>query len=174
MQNDNDLRLRHLEVTKTGNELWADVCDEEDQENKDPATQASRVMKVAKDIKIVGQLLQSKSVIAEVYNPPMVTAEGKKIGLKCGFAFDLTVPDTDGTVWDITKTPCGKKAWARPQKEKPYMLVGSPPCTCWSVIQNLNARTPAGRQRVDRAKRAALVHLQFCAAMCREQLRGGR
>ena len=54
------------------------------------------------------------------------------------------------------------------------MLVGSPPCTAWSIIQNLNARTAEGRSKLESAKKRALVHLQFCAAMYREQMRGGR
>ena len=54
------------------------------------------------------------------------------------------------------------------------MLVGSPPCTAFSNIQNLNARTPEGAIKVEEAKRQATIHLQFCAAMYREQLRNGR
>ena len=49
-------------------------------------------------------------------------------------------------------------------------MVGSPPCTAWSVIQNLNARSPEGASKLEEAKRQALVHLQFCAAMYREQI----
>ena len=54
------------------------------------------------------------------------------------------------------------------------MHVGSPPCTAFSIIRNLNARTPEGKRKVEEAKRQATVHLQFCAAMYREQLRQGR
>ena len=54
------------------------------------------------------------------------------------------------------------------------MLRGSPQCTAWPIFQNQNARIPEGSARSDVAKRKALVHLQVCAAMYRELMRGGR
>ena len=83
------------------------------------------------------------------------------MGLRCGFALDLTVPDENGEVWDFTKMSCRKKAWRKLKEERPYMLVGAPPCTAWSIIQNMNARTPEGKRKVDEAKKRALIHLQF-------------
>ena len=58
--------------------------------------------------------------------------------------------------------------------QKPYMLIGSPPCTPYSTIQNLNMRTEAGRAKVEEARRKGDVHLRFCVALYREQMRGGR
>ena len=140
----------------------------------DQEAQAIRVTKVAEDMATVHNFLKTKSDIAEAYSPPRLTSEGRNFNLRCGFSFDITVPDADGTVWDFSRRSCRKKAWNRLQSERPYMLVGSPPCTAWSIIQNLNARTPEGAAKLNNAKKKALIHLQFCAAMYREQLRGGR
>ena len=130
-------------------------------------------MRLADDMDTVKKFI-SGTAIAEVYSPPRITAEGKAMGLKCGFAFDVTVPDKDGYVWDFTKRSCRKRAWQKLREECPYMLVGSPPCTAFSIIQNLNARTPEGKAKVEAAKAKATIHLQFCAVMYQGQLRNGR
>ena len=130
-------------------------------------------MQVSEDMNTVKRFM-SNTALAEVYSPPRVTAEGKAAGFKCGFAVDVTVLDNDGYVWDFTKRSCRKRAWQKLKEECRNMLVGSPPCTASSIIQNLNARTPEGKKKVEEAKKQATVHLQFCAAMYREQLKHGR
>ena len=136
--------------------------------------QAVRFTRLAEDVGTVRRFLGSRPAIAEAYSPPRITAEGRKMGLKCGFSFDAKVLDKDGYVWDFTKRSCRRKAWKRLKDECPHMLVGSPPCTAFSIIQNLNARTPEGRWKVENAKRPATIHLEFCAAMYLEQIRAGR
>ena len=78
------------------------------------------------------------------------------------------MPDQDGTIWDFSKKTCRQKAWKRLKEQRPYMLVGSPPCTPYSILQNMNARTPEGKRKVEEAKRRGQVHLKFCADMYRE------
>ena len=96
------------------------------------------------------------------------------MGLECGFSFDITVPDADGSIWDFSKKSCQQRAWRRLKDQRPYMLVGSPPCTAFSILQNLNAITPEGKARVEEARKRATINLQCCADMYREQMRGGR
>lgn len=110
-----DSKLGHLVVGDAGKKLWADLCDEEDAEQKDRVTQAIRVSRVAEDIAIVENFLGSKKDIAEVYSPPRMTLEGKAMGLRCGFAFDLTVPDESGHVWGLHQAVMQKEGMEEAQ-----------------------------------------------------------
>ena len=40
-----------------------------------------------------------------------------------------------------------RKTWKLLKEQRPYMLIGSPPCTPWSIIQNLNMRTAKGKEK---------------------------
>ena len=136
--------------------------------------QAVRVMQVADDMKAVQNFLKSKRGIAEVYSPPRVVNEAKAAGLKAGFSLDLTTYNAAGQPWDFSKRSCRKEAWRLLQEQRPYMLVGSPPCTAYSILQNLNMLTKEGWEKVKETRRRAEVHLRFCAAMYHEQMNNGR
>ena len=153
---------------------WADLVEEEDAERIRGGRQAVRVVQLAEDLDVVKKFMNAKVDIAEAHSPPRITAEAKKAGMVSGFALDLTVAGPDGKPWDFTKKSCRQRAWRLLKEQRPYMLIGSPPCTAFSIIQNLNMRTPQGKRKVLAARRQAEVHLRFCVAMCREQLRGGR
>ena len=105
---------------------WADLADEEDAER---GAQAVRIVKVANDMAVVQRFLSTGADIAEAYSPPRLTSEAKEFNLRCGFSFEITVPDADGTIWDFSKRSCRTKAWKRLKEQRTYMLVGSPPGT---------------------------------------------
>ena len=46
--------------------------------------------------------LLAKMEVAEVYSPPRVTEMARKMGLRAGWALDLTMEDHDGRTWDLT------------------------------------------------------------------------
>ena len=50
---------------------------------------------------------------------------------------DLTTMDEDGKPWDLSSAATQRKALRRWEIDKPYLLVASPPCTVFSVFQNL-------------------------------------
>ena len=87
----------------------------------------------------VGQLLkgvQRPSVhIAEIFSPPRITRQAMRMGLSPGFALDLSVPDPSGRVWDFSKAKCRDAAERILRAEKPLLLVGCPPCTACSQLQ---------------------------------------
>ena len=59
------------------------------------------------------------------------------------------------------------------KKERPLLLVGSPMCTAfstWQRIYNL-IRDPVTAKA---EKKRAIVHLEFCMELYREQIRHGR
>ena len=67
--------------------------------------------------------------ITGVYFPERVTNVARTIRLRVGSSFDLT------SGWDFNIEEDRRKAWSKVKKEAPYLLVGSPPCTCFSMLQ---------------------------------------
>ena len=74
---------------------------------------------------------------------------------------DMTVPASDGYVWDFSRKHCRDKALEIIDTQKPLFLMQSPECTPYSNIQNLNMRTLAGKAKVEEARRKGDVHLVF-------------
>ena len=79
--------------------------------------------------------------VVEAFSPPRVTEEAKNIALRPGEAWDLA------TGWDFTCKDHQEKAAAYINKEKPLVLIGSPPCTPFSQLQTLNPKTPLSQQK---------------------------
>ena len=55
----------------------------------------------------------------------------------------------------------------------PALLIASPPCTYFSILQNLNARTERGANKIRKQRREAMLCLNFCAEACRLQSENG-
>jgi hypothetical protein len=116
--------------------------------------------------------------VVELYSPPRVTAilagancvnkfDAKQVlagancvnkfdlpnrGLVAGSTFDLRA-DTNGETWDFEKPQDRKRAWERIRAEEPYLVMGSPPCTMFSSLQNLSAKK--GTAEWEKRRRAA-------------------
>ena len=90
-----------------------------------------------------------------------------------GFALDLATADTDGRQWDFDDKVMRDRAMGRVKTERPMLLVGSPMCTAFSTWQRINnkIRDPIV---VEAEKRRAVMHLEFCIELYREQLKHGR
>ena len=70
--------------------------------------------------------------MAEVFSPPRVTSEGRNWGLRVGEAMDLL------TGWDFNKKADSKRAQDYVENYRPRLIIGSPSCTAFSQLQNLN------------------------------------
>ena len=81
---------------------------------------------------------KDKPDIAEVYSPPRITTEAAKAGLSAGFALDLTVRRPDGKHWDFSIKSMRDDATKLVLEREPFMLICSPPCTMFSILQNGN------------------------------------
>ena len=123
--------------------------------------------RVMDDMSVVRKKIGHGVDVAEVYSPPRIVTVAEAAGLRGGFSLDLTVPYM-GERWDFDKRSCREKALELLRNDKPYLLIGSPPCTAWSNLQNLNACRPGGQAKVDAAKQRARVHLLFCIRLYRE------
>ena len=110
--------------------------------------------------------------ITEVYSPERVAKVARRFGLRAGSSFDLT------NGWDFNLEDHRKKAWTKIKEESPYLLVGSPPCTYASMLQELNVAVhghkPEWMAKFDEEKRKAKIHVAFCCTLYQEQLRQGR
>ena len=70
--------------------------------------------------------------ITEIFSPERMAKVAREYGLVPGSFMDLT------TGLDSTRHDHGRKAWRQIKKEDPYLIVGSPPCTWFSVLMELN------------------------------------
>ena len=112
--------------------------------------------------------------VSEIYSPPRVTATAAAMGLRPGFALDLTVVDEDdGTPWDFSKPEKRQKATKMLDASKPFMLIVSPMCGPFSAIQNLNY-IQMQKDDVKTKLTAAMTHIKFCIDLCLKQHLDGR
>ena len=91
-----------------------------------------------------------------------------RLGIISGTAFDLTLNDDTSLPWDFSTPSQRAKAEEIFDRQKPILLVGSPMCTPFSNIQNLNndRRDPGDmKKEIDRAR----IHLAWCCRLYRRQ-----
>ena len=115
---------------------------------------------------VVREKLGCQRDVSEFYSPPRVVKMAKKLGMRGGVSLDLTVPASDGFVWDFSRKHCRDKALDIIHDQKPLFLMLSPECTPYSNIQNLNMRTPQGKAKVEAARRRGDVHLRSSQILC--------
>jgi hypothetical protein len=120
-----------------------------------------------------GQTFAVRSArVVELYSPPRVTqALPVGSGLVAGSTFDLHA-DINGVTWDFQKPQDRKRALDRIRVEEPFLVVGSPPCTMFSSLQNL--RADKGTAKWEERRRAAEVLLVFAVVVYDLQVRAGR
>ena len=112
--------------------------------------------------------------IAEIYSPPRIAEHAAPHGMRPGWSLDLSTMDPfDGKPWDFRSAAKRRRAEELLNATKPWLLVGGPPCTDYSVMQNMNwgKMSPAERER---RKVEAKLHVDFCAQLYRIQHEQGR
>ena len=102
--------------------------------------------------------------VSEVFSPPRVGKEALKFGLEAGDAMDLT------TGWDFNKEKDRVEAEERLDKQKPLVLIGSPPCVAFSQLQTLIPDSKRKAQQLAEGIR----HMEFMAKLYKKQVEGGR
>ena len=102
----------------------------------------------------------SKADICEVYSPPRIT-EACINKVRPGWALDLTVKRADGRAWDFSDQAMRNEATRMVVQDKPFCLIGSPPCTMFSVLQNGN-RHRHGAEAWAAMMAVAQVHVDSC------------
>ena len=113
--------------------------------------------------------------ITKVYSPERVAKVAANLGLRAGSFLFLT------NSWDFNIAEHRRKAWSKIKDESPYLLIGSPPCTKFSMLQMLqelsvavHGHKPEWMAKFDEERRKAKTHVEFCCTLYRERLRNGR
>ena len=117
----------------------------------------------------------AKYKVTELFSPPRVTAEMQSLpilGFVPGSTFDLRV-DSNGVSWDFLRADDRRRARNQIQKEKPYLVCGSPPCTYYSILTRMNF-SRMDPEKLRRKKSEAKVLLDFAMEIYEVQLQGGR
>ena len=118
---------------------------------------------------------QGKHDISEVYSPPRITKMARKMGLRAGWALDLTQVDSeDGQPWDFSVKAKRVKALHKLKQDEPMMLIVSPMCGPFSALQSLFNYPKQEYEQVRGKLRDAMEHVKFCLELCLEQYVQGR
>ena len=116
-----------------------------------------------------------RAVVAEVYSAPRVTDAARRhprLGCIPGLALDITTTDDEGNQWNFDDPKMRAKAETLLDAQKPAILIGSPMCTPFSNLQNLN--NPKRDPNIVAAEKAAgRRHLEWCCHLYRKQVERG-
>lgn len=117
----------------------------------------------------------AKAKFCELFSPPGVAAAMQWLpvfNLVTRSTFDLRM-DERGCRWNFVLEADRKRARRRIAKEKPYIVIGGPPCNDFTILTKINSsRIDPGEVRKRRAE--AQVLLDFTMKIYEMQLRGGR
>ena len=71
--------------------------------------------------------------------------------------------------FDFTKESDRRFAWKRVKEDAPFVLIGSPPCTYLSMLQQLNITTskhrPGWMEDFEAEREKAKQHVTFCCSL---------
>ena len=79
-------------------------------------------------------------------------------------AWDVLVLQPSGEPWDSTVAANRLRAKRLLKSERPQLLVGSPMCTLFSQMQNLN-RAKMGEEAFQEKLEKALAHMEFACEL---------
>ena len=137
---------------------------------KDPSLQPSRNRRQRRTVQQRGEY-----DVAEVYSPPRITEMARRMGLKDGWALDLTVVDPDdGQPWNFENPDKCKKAIKMLDRDQPMMLIVCPMCGPFSKLQEVFNYPKMAKADVEEKLKAALQHLRFAIELCIRQRDAGR
>ena len=101
--------------------------------------------------------------ITEVYFAERVDDVAQRHRLTPGSSLDL-ISD-----WDCTKKDHRRAAWKTIKAEDPYLIIGSPPCTLFSLLQQIhfsnNKNKEGWMDEFNRRNVDAIEHIEVCCMM---------
>jgi hypothetical protein len=119
----------------------------------------------------------SGHVVAELFSPPRVNAKLHDMqdkDLTAGTSFDMIVDQCSGVSWDFLQADHRRRCWARLRSENPWVVIGSPPCTAFSVLNRGLNRDRVPVERRERQLTEAKVLLGFALSVYTWQVRRQR
>ena len=103
--------------------------------------------------------------VAETYGPPRVVTMAEQMGLRANWNLDLTARDENGDAWDCNKASMRNKAARKLIQDKPRLLIGSPICTPFNQMNNINHPKMPKEEDVEQRLDHGRMHLEFCAKL---------
>jgi hypothetical protein len=140
--------------------------------SKHPFIEAARITHTASmseeligDSDVSTWLAQYYDHVGEVFSVPRVVTVAAKEGLRATVSIDLL------NGFDLLTSGGRETAWWRLQKSKPLLLVISPPCRMFSLMQNMNPEFMSSPQGIALMKEAIAlanfcVFLLYCVVCC--------
>ena len=117
--------------------------------------------------------IESKVDVAELYSQPRMVSMAQKMGFTTGFSMDILTQDEQGRAWDLSDPEVQKRAIERWERDAPWLLMASPPCTMFSTLMNLNFPSMDSKDATKKLDEA-IGHICFTVFMCIKQARAQR
>ena len=102
-----------------------------------------------------------------------IAPQAEAQGFAPGWSLDLTTSDEQGRAWDFSRHDCRERARKLLRETRPLLLVGSPMCTWFSVLQQLN-KGKKDPEEWEQGFQRAVEHIKFVFELYDMQVRGGR
>jgi len=119
------------------------------------------------------------SDVAEIFSQPRVTQEAALrsydgVRLTPGWSLDLTRDDPlTGKPWDLAKSAVRERVREMVRETAPFLVIGSPPCTMFSSLQNLSKNRRC-EVEFKKAMKIAKEHVKFSLEIYKIQMKAGR
>jgi hypothetical protein len=111
--------------------------------------------------------------VSELFSPPRVTEQLRTMpdfaSFEPGSTFDLRA-DKNGRCWDLLRADHRREVRRRIAEERPYLVVGSPPCTDFSVLFRGLCVPRMCPEEVRRRRVRAEILLRFSVEIYQAQL----
>ena len=121
---------------------------------------------------------QKQATFMEVYGRGSINeyanSSRRNLGLRGIGALDLRTLKADGSAWDFSKKADRRLARELIDREEPDWLIGSPPCTSFSIWNQSMNFPKMDPQRVQKEMEEGRTHLRFMASLYRKQLLKGK
>ena len=114
-------------------------------------------------VEAFGNFQDKNDTVVEIYSPPRVVEAAAARGLRADLSIDLT------TGYDLNNGQIRQQVREEVRKRKPRLLVTTPPCIKFSLLQNLR-RYP---ERLDDELKEAINHVDFSMELQEDQIDRG-
>ena len=105
--------------------------------------------------------------VSEMFSPPRFTQHAGRLGLRPGFAVDLS------TGWNLDLPQDVAKMDELIEREKPELLTGSPDCAPFTILRNINKSYLNSAENKEK-RRKGEEHLKLCVERYRRQMKRGK
>ena len=112
--------------------------------------------------------------VCEIYSQPRVCQEAMSKHLQPGWSLDLTTKDpATGDHWDLSQPKVQSRVRKLVRDTQPYCIIGSPPCTPFSPLQEIGRAKRDPKVMANELARGK-EHIKFCLEIYAMQLNGKR